>query len=202
MLLINSLGTATNCQRSRGFNSIACKSITAMTKGHGQDSKLLDRAFNKAFSVHNEAEQQAQPRVKTTQDKDAELRELTTSMDISDAVSRMLLAQRDGDYFRCHCPGSPYYTLPFVSANSLCPEGTTSARAGFRKACLAQRKSSCVQVRRPVPARPQLISGEDGLLQVAGAACTRGRRSWEASVDLHAWRRFQGISTPVSDGAP
>lgn len=99
----------------------------------GPDSKLLDRAFNKAFSVHNDAEQQAQPRVKTPKDKDAELRELTTSMDVTDAVSRMLLAQRDGDYFRCTAEGK----LPAVlSGLHLCIVRSTkqsSTRPGVQR---------------------------------------------------------------------
>lgn len=69
-------------------------------------SKLLDRAFNKALSAQQNEQQeqeqeQAQPRVRTQQDEEAELRQLNARMDASDAIQRMLLAQKDKDYFRC-----------------------------------------------------------------------------------------------------
>lgn len=64
-------------------------------------STSIDRVFHKAFSAQSQAEQAAaQPRVKTKQDEEEELRHLASKMDASDAIQRMLLATRDKDFFR------------------------------------------------------------------------------------------------------
>jgi hypothetical protein len=68
----------------------------------------MDRLFDKAFSraaagleraVEGEDPQRKRPRVDEV-DEEARLRQASNPMNVADAIQRILLAEKDKDYFR------------------------------------------------------------------------------------------------------
>lgn len=71
--------------------------------------KVFDRAFNKALEVQKREEEKAQARRPPTQQEieaaeQKALREEAMPMSTRDAIKRMMLADKDKDYFRQDVP--------------------------------------------------------------------------------------------------
>ena len=71
--------------------------------------KVFDRAFNKALEVQKREEEKAQARRPPTQQEieaaeQKALREEAMPMSTRDAIKRMMLADKDKDYFRQEMP--------------------------------------------------------------------------------------------------
>jgi hypothetical protein len=64
--------------------------------------KVLERAFNKAMAGHLSAQDEAERPAKRpkVEDEDALLRKKDAPMQVADAIQRILLADKDKDYFR------------------------------------------------------------------------------------------------------
>ena len=89
--------------------------------------KVFDRAFNKALEVQKREEEKAQARRPPTQQEieaaeQKALREEAMPMSTRDAIKRMMLADKDKDYFRQVVPTVqlrgmvPLHTLPDFTA--------------------------------------------------------------------------------------
>ena len=65
----------------------------------------FDRAFNRVFAGHNaeESKREAERRPPPPEDEEGKLRRTAAPMQVTDAIRRMLLADKDRDYFRCAC---------------------------------------------------------------------------------------------------
>ena len=172
----------------------------------------MEKAFNKAFSEQQYTDRDtssAQPRVKTQSDEDAELRDLRTKMDASDAVSRMLLAQRDGDYFRQGSCNSPllHCTVTKYVGYCSCPSLLTSElreTAAYRiLACAFKLVALC-------SGKYGVLSGNSAaylscrLLELpAPEADALGRPAWPCtSSDISkAYRRLSALVHPDKNPA-
>ena len=69
--------------------------------------QVLGRAFNQSAAAVSRVQDDHDPvikRRKVQRDEEHELRSLTSGMSAADAIKRILLAQKDKDYFRCCLP--------------------------------------------------------------------------------------------------
>ena len=107
----------------------------------------FDRAFNKVLLHQNRSEEKARSGLPQSQaEREAEeaeaLRSEAAPMSIDDAIKRMLLADKDKDYFRCNF--GPFHD-PLCQAN-LFQEVTVTVQSSLHCGSM-RRLESCIKLR-------------------------------------------------------
>ena len=81
--------------------------------------RLLNRVFNTAAAQQAHQEENEHPQEKAAATEEDHLRRSDTPMDAKDAIKRILLAQRDKNWFRWVPQRSSSCTDPIMSANTV-----------------------------------------------------------------------------------